>query len=272
MNKLYIVGDSFSADSSPNTWPWECAQKLNLELKNLSMIGSSQDYAWHHLEQIIPKMTAGDRLIVVLTHPGRVWYFQDRPYISNINLIDLDDHVDKEAANAIKLYVQHIQRDEIDSIHLNHRLAWLCWHTSLKKLAKPLCLVAMPQMVTDLANVQNLSISKGALSNVQNDELVTSENMDDLWRGVDSRYNHLCIRNHKVLTEKIISFFNFGLVVDLEQGFYKHFLDVHSLSDPDFIKAELCAASLIRCMEKRLPGAVRISWKEKLGIHLGLGG
>lgn len=272
MNKLYIVGDSFSADSDLNTWPWECASKLNLELVNLSLVGSSQDYAWYNLEQIIPKMNVDDRLIVVLTHPSRVWYFQDKPYISNINLTDLDDYVSKEAANAVKLYVQHIQRDEIDRIHLNHRLAWLCWHISLKKLAKPLCVAAMPQMITNLSNVQNIGLSQGALYNIQIDELINGQSMNNLWKGMDSRYNHLCLRNHQVLAEKIISFFRFGIPVNLEHGFHKHFLNIDSLYNNNFVQSELCPLRLDKCMKLHMSGAAVVSWKEKVGIYLGLGG
>ena len=89
-----MVGDSFAAapkvgdDYRP--WYIQATEKLGMNCENHSMIGVSQDWCFWKLSMHFKELTADDQILVVLTHPGRFWFFDDKPQMTNPNIVNID--------------------------------------------------------------------------------------------------------------------------------------------------------------------------------------
>ena len=132
ISTLYITGDSFSQiipdDVNDQVWPLQLARIINAKLSNTSCYGVSQDWNWSILEDWADKITSDDQLIVVLTDPGRFWFIEDKPELSNSWIVESEFEKligNIEIKKAIEYYIQYIQRPKIDCRFLMYRLGWL---------------------------------------------------------------------------------------------------------------------------------------------------
>ena len=105
MNKLFIVGDSFASEPpvGDDYKPWfrQAGDLLNLEVENYSMIGVSQDWCFWKLSHHLKELTADDQVLVVMTHPGRFWFFDNKPQMTNPNIVNIDRELSKEELEAV---------------------------------------------------------------------------------------------------------------------------------------------------------------------------
>lgn len=239
---LWIVGDSFShinqEDICEDTWHLILPKTLNFDLHNYSQGGTAQDWAWRNLRDWQFEIKPEDQLIVVLTHPSRFWFFEDRPDVSNHNIIDFDYVInDKERALAAKYFIQYIQRPELDIQALDHKMGWLSNLVYKNNWKKPLIIKAFEQSIyTDL--YPNLIFSNGSLYDVS----VAEGNRTVENRHTDTRYNHLCLSNHKILAEKITNTITTGCELDLTTGFRQNIYTKELLENPK--QTELSPAQL----------------------------
>lgn len=283
MSRLFVIGDSF-ASSPPKgdntmTWPRLVNEKLKnhigqeSQLINNSLIGSSQDWLWTHLQIWLNyEMTADDHLIICLTHPSRVWFLDRLPEMTNANIIDLDRWVTKEEAKAIELYIRYIQRPMIDLMNVNNRLAYVAYQVQRRKLRKPLIIKCFDQDLDQGMDFEELKIAKGSLmSDVQYHEFhdPESEVSNRYWHGVDARYNHLCLRNHEVLAEKVFQSLVTDQELDLTQGFYRNFLVDSMLDDLEFCEKELEMTVLEKNRSNKDRFRPIIPWAKRVGVKTG---
>ena len=237
--KLWIVGDSFSYldnnDLNNDAWPLLLPRSLNWDSTNNSLKGTSQDWAWRIIRDWQFDIKPNDQLIIALTHPSRVWFFEDRPELANYNIVDLDVLLgDKERLLAVKYYVEQIQRPEIDIQATDHRMGWLSNLVYRNNWRKPIIIQGFAQTIyTDL--YPNLIFSKGNLFTVNRKE----EAKDFPSKNWDLRYNHMCLSNHKILVEKIINTINTGEELDLTTGFIENNYSKKLLEDKDLAAKEL---------------------------------
>ena len=236
MGRLFITGDSFSVgDSSKDTklWTHLAAEQLGLKLVNNSMHGASQDWSWMCIDNWLSEMTTADQLIIVLTHPAREWYFEDKPHITNFNIIDLEDQVGSERMQAMTLYAKHIQRLPRDIARVEQRLAWLSLELITRDLNPVLIIKAFEQNIGRSDRYQNLKWANGTLNRIQINEfkIPNVDNINNIWKGVDTRYNHMILDNHKILAKKIVEYFTQGHAIDLNIDFIEGVLDTNSMDD-----------------------------------------
>ncbi len=271
MTTLYIVGDSFTVppelvvgDSQRGLWAtpgdtWAAGRPKprtetwinlvaaelslkhrDLDLVNYSQHGVAQDFCWMHLMNALGMMTAEDYLIVAVTHPNRFWYIEEHPNLSNHHIMNFQQYITKEQTWAIQLFMQHIQRPELDTLHQTNRMKSLAYEILKRGLRKPLMLNCFATDISAVEGIEELNWAKGNLFNIQAQEYENGEeDSTSFFGGVDCRYNHLCLTNHKVLSEKILSSFTDGAVVDLDQDFVSGMLKKGVLEDEDFCKTEL---------------------------------
>ncbi len=283
MSRLFVIGDSFSAsppkgDETKN-WPRLLCEKLyqqtgrDLTLINNSLVGSSQDWCMTHLQIWLNyEMTEDDYLVICLTHPSRVWFLDRLPEMSNANIIDLDRWVSKDEAKAIELYIRYMQRPMIDLMNVNNRLAYIAYQTQRRKLKKPLIIKCFDQDLDQAMEFPELIIAEGSLmSDVQYHEFddPEAEAENRYWRGLDARYNHLCLRNHEVLAEKLLDSLINNTAPDLKNGFHKGMLTAGLLDDLEFCQKELNMD--VRNKNLSNPDKFRpiIPWAKKMGLKTG---
>lgn len=253
MPKLFVIGDSFSVtpnDDPAMTWVRVAAKELSEKLGqdvaivNRSIMGAAQDWCWLHLHAWIETGELGpdDYLIVALTHPGRYWYIERLPEISNSNIIDLDRWMSKEEAKAIELFIRHIQRPTIDSINLINRLNYLAYHTLKKGLKKPLIIKCFRQDLHQCETMDELNIAQGSLfEDIQYWEFFEPEKEqgNSYFSGLDCRYNHMCLSNHNILGPRVAESLFSGSILDLKNGYIRDILTPGKLDDQDFCNSEL---------------------------------
>jgi hypothetical protein len=244
MGRLFITGDSFSVADVSNDiklWSHRTAEKLGLTLINNSMHGASQDWAWMCIDNWLPNMTKDDQLVVILTHPAREWYFEDKPHITNFNIIDLEDQVGNERVQAMVSYAKHIQRLPRDIARVEQRLAWLSLELSIRDLNPTLIIKAFDQDIGRSQRYQNLKWANGTLNRVQINEfkIPDVDNINNIWRGIDTRYNHMILDNHEILADKIVDYFTQGNAIDLNNGFIESILDENSMDDKIWTNQQL---------------------------------
>ena len=228
MRTLHIFGDSFTETYEDN-WIWtkQLATKLKVEaLSNHSSIGVSNDWIFSNIRDAIleRRLQKGDTVIVVVTSPYRYWFFKDKPELSNYMITNWDEFAkdsDKSITEAIKGYVNYIQRDELDLIRTEFQVGWL--KQMRQQIGFDLLLIPGFSMNIDFSGIT--SVLGDLTGSVSNAEFVTPAD-DKKWYkgGIDTRYNHLCKDNHEILADKCVNSLMTGNQLDLCVGFNRHLL------------------------------------------------
>ena len=252
--RLFIIGDSFTVAAPPGdqaeTWMRIAAQQISEHdqqpvcIVNASIMGASQDWCWMQLHAWIESgsIRPDDYLIVALTHPGRYWYIDRLPELSNSNIIDLDRWCSSEESRAIELFIKHIQRPRLDAISLINRLGWLGYQVLKRGLRRPLMIKCFSQDLYQFETIEELNISQGDLyKGIQYWEFENpdKEEFSEYFSGIDCRYNHLCLSNHRILGPRVAQSLITGETLDLTTGYEKDILKAGLLNDPEFCRREL---------------------------------
>ena len=133
MRTLHIFGDSFSQPFKED-WVWtnQLGNKLQVTaLSNNSHIGVSNDWIFSKIRDAIlgnqeKPLVKNDVAVVVITSPYRYWFFKDKPQFSNYMISNWVEFIDdKSIIDAIKGYVNHIQRDDLDQLKTEFQVGWL---------------------------------------------------------------------------------------------------------------------------------------------------
>jgi len=249
MPRLYIVGDSFTAAEKEGrdqekTWWFRLAQKLDCNgFTNFSMIGSAQEYAWYMLQVQLDIIQPDDYLLIVATHPARRWWVTDDPTLGKVEFLKEASHIDDNIAKAAVLWERYVQRPQLDSIATLQRIGWLSAIVEKRKWRQPLLIFGFDQLIPGYDEFDNIKFSKGSLTeNIATPEIPgghTNNAYNSLIQGVDPRYNHLCLRNHTVLLDKVYDTFVNDTELDLTTGFDLSILTAQSLEDKKFVEEEL---------------------------------
>lgn len=226
MSKLWIYGDSFSMPPSLAlapldyaTWTEQVCQQLGCnEIMNRARPGVSNDYIFSEIIKDTNSMELGDFCIIQTTQKNRQWFFED-PELSNYKIGDLHDYISRDQANAVKQYVTHLQRDELDD------LRFIQFSLALERittLAGHVRMLILPGFF-GAHNIEGYLIKVSDNEFIDLNDLKTFYNKDGRL-GRDPRHNHISPNNHVILANKVVNFFTTGQLVDLTTGFEKYFL------------------------------------------------
>lgn len=280
--RLYIIGDSFSVPplpqdrSDPPIYTRLIRDHLSqlhgsdIEVRNSSLMGASQDWIWTHLQAWLEyEIRPEDYLIIALTHPSRMWFVDRLPGLTNINIIDLDEHATKEETTAIMMYIKHIQRPQLDLMNINNRFGYLCYQVQKRGLRRPLVLKCFGQDLDQAVNWDEFMLANGVImDDVQQWEFEDTDLDRDAkyWYGLDCRYNHMCLTNHRIMADKIIRAFETDTAPDLTEGFVRGLLKPDSLSDLEFVRRELDVWTYEHNRQFREQYAPKIPWAKRMGL------
>lgn len=277
--KLFVIGDSFSVmpgkDDPALTWIRKCAADLaeltgqQVNVINASIMGASQDYMWVAIHGWIESGQLGpnDYLMIALTHPGRYWYLDRIPELSNSNIIDLDKWCSAEESRAIELFIKHIQRPMLDTVSLINRLTYLSYHVLKKGLRKPLIVKCFQQELHQAGDIEELNITEGSLyEDIQYWEFDQPDFQlnNNYFSGVDCRYNHMCLTNHEILGARAAVSLVDGSALDLREGYHQSLFKTDTLSDKEFCDRELDGNMLARRAEKA--NVPRLPWLKRMNL------
>lgn len=226
LNKLWIFGDSFSAERSAeityNTWPELLARKLELtQYINHALWGASNDYIFDALLKHAPEFKSGDYVIIQLTQQSRQWFFKDEPTCGNFYMKNIEKFITAQELTAVSQYITHLQRDEIDE------LRYLQLTLALEHIAKSLSHLR----IVILPGYHFVPGVTGTLYDVSKSEFIEPKDEPLLLAnhdGRDPRPNHLSQVHHQILADKLFNSWSTGNPIDLTTDFKKGFIEVYA--------------------------------------------
>lgn len=244
---VWVFGDSFSRISEHShyeQWMVTVARMAQHPLRCLGVKGSSLEYTYKVFNTYRSKIERNDIIIINLTGTNRRWFFRDLPG-HNISTSPHDD--DRESA-AMTAYREYLNNKEATFIYLTNFLYNLYGLT--KKLDLHVILMINNSDLEDyikdkIRTFPLFNIAKGMLSEVSIQEFSKSYIIANYEQfGIrDPRLNHLCRRNHFILSNKILRNIITKAPIDLEQGFSRGFITSEELEDESFIESELFGAT-----------------------------
>lgn len=286
VKRLWVFADSFGVcdpnKDSRRVWTRQLARRLSesiqepVELFNYSLIGCSQDWTVNSYMSFVDQMLPDDYVVIVMTSSARYWYFEDLPTLTNWNIIDLDEHVGRERARAVELYLKHIQRPRLDHLQSVSRLALVAYETQNRGLRSPLIVRAFDDSFVPCDTWAHLNWAKGFLSEIQFAEYQDQEQVlatyeaqgSGYFKGYDCRYNHMCLSNHDILSERLAKQLIDGTVADLSTGYVSEIIGTNWWKDEDFMVRELNPTALKFYFENIHARDHVLPWKRRVGVEV----
>lgn len=222
---LWVFGDSFSVPREYMKLPthplWTELVTEGLkepEIRYCSQWGVSNEWIINELMTKQSQFEVGDKVILQLTSPDRQWFFEDNPSIGNFFIEDLDHfgNISKAQTGAIKSYITHLNSDHLTRIRSS------LYHLGVERITQILNWV----QILVLPGWTDISGVNGKLMDICNGEFETDQARVNWYdhHKIDPRPNHMSKNNHRILSNKIVSYFTTGQPIDLQTGFEKGFI------------------------------------------------
>ena len=239
MSKLWVFGDSFATvknshyknldDHCQPSWVWMQQVGKNLPITEArwnGLAGVSNEWIMNEIKKYTKDFSKGDYLIVTSTHINRRWFIKDKPDMGNIYLDNINKLVTKKQARALKEYKETFldQHLVLSKLYQEQFLAW-CYSVA-QSTGVRLCLLPAFDETIWHYHIKSHSAIANCLTGVDEREFSSLEGenykyawLSKIWKGVDPRLCHLSEPNHTVLAQKIVKFFKYGEIIDLQNGF-----------------------------------------------------
>lgn len=269
---IWVYGDSWVDLPRPEeqkqriTWPFLLSHSLqshglraSFSTSLLGMIGCNQDWILQKLDDN-DNIQPDDLVVVILTSHNRWWFFQNFPWCTNGFTFGFEHNISDEQRQACEYYFRYLHDDDLMLEYHLRRLSWL-EEFQRRTLAIDNPITILSAFEVDLSgvtqNFPNLRLSRGDLYQIQREEWADPKYRKIAnWDGRDLRYNHICLRNHQVLADKVAKAITYNEPVDLRHGFHQHFLYYDCYKDQQFLSQELSAAAV----EEFLPYAGNVKY------------
>ena len=92
MADLYVYGDSFAVDwREPWVWIRQFAERMRVDNCHVQACSGTNN-EWIVKTFRDDRHQPGDIVLVFITEPSRQWFFEDKPYLSNLaSILDTQD-------------------------------------------------------------------------------------------------------------------------------------------------------------------------------------
>tara|TARA_Y200000002_G_scaffold374474_1_gene375264 strand:+ start:370 stop:1224 length:855 start_codon:yes stop_codon:yes gene_type:complete len=263
MGKLYLFGDSFTADITDQktcalkltktvdkneVWTYQLAEKLNCKPIFASKIGTGLDWTQFQFNQRVNKFKKDeDYIIVSHTAPSRRWFVEKVPHGSNfLNYIKPDGELNKKWLDTMISRDQRLASNGMDSYlqaDIGRHYALAVARPDLEELYGESIITYFRYYQTQGYNIINLPATNeptkykiehnehfktfGDIDTVARNEfkgLNKSVTFRDVLKGADGRVNHLTTKNHAILTQKLYKTFTESADLDLTTDFIENFI------------------------------------------------
>lgn len=247
MSKLFVLGDSYAAlheghiDKSilpeSTQWSYLLSQKLNMELANYGVGGSSVEYAIDRFyKKVLPKIKKDDVLVFCKTFYLRKFLNKDKPTFSMLPVIESLYNSELLSAKDYAFYARYftdVVRSEVESFHALNFINSLAYYV-YKYGFKVVVINCFPNTPEEegFETPKNIIVSKGCLSLITRYEFKDPKISDKKIPAdrMDPRRNHMNVKNHVILVDKIYnSIQNNTIPLDLDDGFEKNLYSVEEL-------------------------------------------
>ena len=237
MSNLWVFGDSYTRHSQTNQenfWTFKLAKMLNVKTyHNWSQYGISNEYIcdgfMEHSSSISPK----DYIIFIITSKSRHWFFENRPEISNLNMVQ-GDSIIKEEYGSSSVKAVHYFEKYLDSERLNNiKLNWYYGYLNFVETHFPNTLL-IPGFDNGFHRSINHEVD-GYLYPIGASEFETPDIGEKIfkkkWGRLDRRMGHMADNNHTILAEKVYDTFKNNVTLDLKFDYDKEFINLDNYKD-----------------------------------------
>lgn len=227
MSNLYIYGDSFAVDwREPWVWMRQFAERIKVDNCYVQACsGTNNEWILKTFRDDNHK--PGDIVLIFLTEPSRYWFYEDKPYLSNLaSIIETQDakdikRTDRDKYDAIIGYYEHLHRDDL----VDFRLQMMTDFIRVKSIEREIHLQVIPCFMMNI-DWTDLNPCQGNMTfSVCDREFATHTDIP-LWynQSIDTRANHMTLENHTIFADKLYTRFTQGGILDLDTGFKTGFL------------------------------------------------
>tara|TARA_B100000123_G_scaffold192164_1_gene143664 strand:- start:228 stop:1109 length:882 start_codon:yes stop_codon:yes gene_type:complete len=262
MGKLYLFGDSFTAEpptnntsalkltrtvDTNNVWTYKLAEMLDCKPIFVAVNGSGLDYAQFQFNKRLRKFNKNnDYIIISHTAPSRRWFVEKAPHCSNfLNYIHSNGELDtgwlkqmlggKEvASNGVQSmfqadigrhYALGIARPELEHLYGESIITYFRYYQ--KQGYNIINLPATHE--PDSYNIEHNEFFKtiGNIDTVARNEFRGKDKLKaftEILQGADGRVNHLSKENHEIFTQKLYKTFTESADLDLTTDFKQNFI------------------------------------------------
>ncbi len=226
-NTLWIYGDSFGVDWKVD-WGWQrqLAGQLKVDkVVNQCCSGCANEWSAKNFRD--DQHSKGDIVIFFLTNTARQWFWEDKPYLSNLTSIlktkDAErlEKQDKDKFDAAMGYWAHLHREDIDQLRLEHLLDSI----RVKMIERELHLQIIPSFNLNITWTDLVPCHGAMTWSVGDAEFVNEDEMNKWYeQSIDTRANHMTLANHSVFAQKLYRRFTKNESINLETEFQTKFL------------------------------------------------
>jgi len=251
-NKLYIFGSSYAwYHNDDRTWPFQLAKGLDVEMANLGYPGHGVLQMFYYWQSVQAQMQPGDWNLIHWPRPDRSFFFKDMPNFSQESHGDSDkvlERVDKEVAEKI-VGLRSKFSDYHKFLHVPDHQDWFmqCWIRWLDSKAKQLgtktIIISENNdflRLIDQDELENLLVLEKSILEISENESADEKIQKVFNSGFDPRANHLCISNHRVLTNKILEAVKIGKFENPNEGWMQQAVTRELLLDNEWCYNEFC--------------------------------
>ena len=237
MSNLWVFGDSYTRHSKTNQenfWTFKLAKMLGVKTyHNWSQYGISNEYICNGFIEHSPNISSEDYIIFIITSKSRHWFFEERPEISNLNMVQGDSIIKKEygssSVKAVHYFEKYLDSERLANIKLN----WYYGYLNFVESHFPNTLI-IPGFDNDFHRAFNFQVN-GNLYPIGASEFETPKIGETIfkkkWGSLDRRVGHMTNINHEILAEKVYQTFITKAPLDLYNGFEKEFINLSNYKD-----------------------------------------
>lgn len=228
---IYVYGDSFVSEHGfGKSWPSMLGEKLNLEISNRGVSGSSTEFSMKKIFEDIEKFKSGDIVIFSFSTTGRIHYREINVNIPQSSCAPWNDGYDQwEWQKENEKYIKwHMKNLDYELLQINFE----AYHHLIKFLADSKSEIKIIVMVNTFhdkryslkilptSNYFRLPFDLLSVSNNEYQGCLTYSEFTEYTR-YDPRVNHLTIPNMIILRDIVYDFIVSGIRRGSENDFVK---------------------------------------------------
>ena len=222
---IYIYGTCFSynyKNSKPHAWYIRLQKYFRCEARNYSFNGVSFEWCFSKIDRTKHLWKPND--VILFTEPdlNRKWFFKRYPGISHADRISNTDRLSQQDKDFALLWLENYYNPRVEFLNLKAHYSLMNQSLHEKDVK---CFVMQGYDRPYLADLSNISFSKGITLSVISNQEIKNYDKDELCGENFGRITHFSRENHIILAQQIYKAIktdsNIDLSVDFERGIYE---------------------------------------------------
>lgn len=243
---LWIFGDSYADGYKEQPWFWSeaLASKLNVPIKNYALSGTGLEVTYTRIQEHYKEFQKGDCLVICLTQFHRQYFIPEYPQISIAvsldNVFITPKEIKSKYKKAFNLFTEKLYNENNPKVNFKNFLFFLQHLTDklgLTTIGLPCFEDVNLYLNSCRSEFPTLKLSTGHLFSVSTTECIDEKTIAIFYE-LEARANHMCRRNHTILSDKLFDTIVNNTPIDLNTGFHTQFLSREVATNIEFAQEE----------------------------------